>query len=461
MAESKKAWGGRFSKPTSKQFERFSESISFDARLYDADIRGSIAHATMLAECGLISKTDCSRIVRGLKAIGREIEAGTFEFREDREDIHMNVEAALVERIGDAGKKLHTARSRNDQVALDLRLWAIDEVAHIYGLLRETQAALVGLAEANVDLIIPAYTHMQHAQPVLAAHSLLAYVEMFERDIGRLGNASCGMLVSPLGSGAVAGSGLPIDPDATAKHLGLPGVAANSIDATCDRDFILEMAFALAMIAMHLSRWAEEWIIWSTEEFGFIELDDSVSTGSSMMPQKKNPDALELIRGKTARVYGNLVALLTLMKGLPLAYNRDLQEDKPPIFDSTDTVADSLAVAIEVIDSARFKPERIAQQLDRGHLDATSLADYLVLKGVPFREAHHTVGALVKACTRRGCRLGDLSLEDFQQHSDVIGKDVTRALGPENCVKRYRSKGSSQPRQVKAELSRWQKHLKD
>ncbi len=459
MAESKKAWGGRFSKPTSKQFEKFSESISFDARLYDADIRGSIAHATMLAECGLISKTDCSRIVRGLKAIRREIEAGTFEFREDREDIHMNVEAALVERSGDAGKKLHTARSRNDQVALDMRLWAIDEVAHVYGLLREAQAALVGLAEANVALIIPAYTHLQHAQPVLAAHSLLAYVEMFERDIGRLGNASCGMLVSPLGSGAVAGSGLPIDPDATARHLGLPEVAANSIDATGDRDFILEMAFALAMIAMHLSRWAEEWIIWSTEEFGFIELDDSVSTGSSMMPQKKNPDALELIRGKTARVYGNLVALLTLMKGLPPAYNRDLQEDKPPIFDSTDTVADSLAVAIEVIDSVRFRPDRIAQQLDRGHLDATSLADYLVLKGVPFREAHRLVGELVKDCLARDCRLGDLPLEAFQKRCGKICEDVYGFLGPENCVKRASGRASTSHRRVKAALRKWRKKL--
>ena len=460
MAKNKKAWGGRFEKATSKRFEEFSESISFDRRLYEADIMASTAHATMLADCGLISKRERDAIIKGLEAIRKDIEAGKFKFRTDREDIHMNIEAALTERIGDAGRKLHTARSRNDQIATDLRLWAFDRAVAVDGLLREVQQGFLALAEANVDVIVPSYTHLQRAQPVLLAHHMLAYVEMFARDCRRIMLAGIWSTDSlPLGGGAVAGTSLPVDPKKSAALLEFTGGVVNSMDAVSDRDFLLELAFDLAMIAMHMSRWAEEWIIWSSEEFGFIGLDDTVSTGSSMMPQKKNPDPLELIRGKTGRVYGNLMALLTLMKGLPLAYNRDMQEDKEPIFDSVDTVLACLSMAAEVLGKVRFDRQRIEQRLDRGFLDATSLADYLVLKGVPFRQAHEIVGLLVKDCIGRGCRLCDLALEDFTRRCDVIDKDVHKSLGPENCVKRYRSKGSSQPGRVKAQLRAWRKRL--
>ncbi|MBM4047265.1 MAG: argininosuccinate lyase, partial [Planctomycetes bacterium] len=398
----KKPWGGRFAAATAPSVEAFTQSVSFDQRLYEQDIQGSIVHARMLAKCGLISAAEQRRIAAGLRGILRDIQAGKFQFREELEDVHMNIESALVDRIGAAGRKLHTARSRNDQVATDLRLWTRQEVGAVSALIRDLQRALVAKARENADLVLPGFTHVQHAQPVLAAHYLLAYVEMLERDKARLADCLKRVNVSPLGACALAGTGLPTDPALTAKALGFEGVCANSLDAVSDRDFCLEFAFGLALIALHLSRLAEEWILWASEEFGFLDLADAFCTGSSIMPQKKNPDVLELIRGKAGRVFGHLVSLLTMMKGLPLAYNRDMQEDKEAIFDAADTVKGCLSMAAELTPQTRFRRERVAEALKRGFLDATALADYLVKRGLPFRDAHRVVGGLVKECAATG-----------------------------------------------------------
>src|SRR4051794_39952068 len=417
-----KAWGGRFEQSTDRRVEEFTESISFDRRLFEHDIRGSIAHAEMLAHVGLLTPDECQQIVRGLSEIRAEIEAGTFAFVLEREDIHMHVEAALIDRIGDVGRKLHTARSRNDQVATDTKLWARDALDRIDARLLALQRALVAAAERHVEGILPGYTHMQRAQPVLAPHYFLAHVEKLTRDRGRLADCRRRLNVLPLGAAALAGTTLPIDRSQVAAALGFDSVAANSLDVSSDRDFVLESAFVLTLIAEHLSGWAEEWVLWSTQEFGFLALPDAICTGSSIMPQKKNPDVLELIRGRTARVIGALNTLLVLVKGLPLAYNRDLQEDKEPMFDAFDTVEACLELAAVVVDGARLRADRIAERLDEGFLDATTLMEFLIREGVPQRTAHEVIGHLVAECELRACRrLVDLPDDVFAKAHPALG----------------------------------------
>ncbi len=454
-----KAWSGRFDAPTDKKVVQFTESISFDRRLWRHDIAGSIAHAQMLAEVGLVSTDEAKQIVAGLEQIGREIEAGTFEFRTDREDIHMHIESVLTERLGDMGRKLHTGRSRNDQVATDLRMWTRDAIDEVNRLLVEVQRSLVGAAERERDVILPGYTHLQRAQPVLAAHYFLAYVEKLERDRQRLADCRKRVNVLPLGSAALAGTSLPIDRESVRNKLGFDSVVANSIDAASDRDFAIEFVFCLTMIAEHLGGWAEEWVLWSTTEFGFVELPDAYCTGSSIMPQKKNPDVLELIRGKTGRVIGSLQTLLVIVKGLPLAYNRDLQEDKPPIFDAFDTVAACLDLAALIISGSKLRRDRIAARLQDGFLDATTLMEYLIQRGVPMRQAHEIVGKLVRQCEGRGCRLADLTREDFAAANAIIADDVRNVLGVENAVRAFQSAGSTAPAAVHQQLTQWGKRL--
>lgn len=455
----KKPWGGRFTKQTAALVESFTESISFDWRLCQHDIEGSIAHASMLAKCKLITEKEKDAIIKGLKEILAEILTGKFEFKESLEDVHMNIESALIERIGEAGKKLHTARSRNDQVALDLRLWTREQARTVKSLLTVLQKELVKKGKAFFGLIMPGFTHLQHAQPVLVSHYLLAYVEMLERDKARLQDCCARLNKSPLGACALAGTTLPTDPAFTAKLLGFEGICENSMDAVSDRDFCVEYAFCLSMIAMHLSRLAEEWIIWCNDEMKFIEISDAYCTGSSIMPQKKNPDVLELIRGKCGRVFGHLTALLTLLKGLPLSYNRDMQEDKIAIFDAADTVQTSLSVLAELVANTNFNGEQMMHACEKGFIDATALAEYLVKKGVPFRMAHEIVGKIVRECIRVQCKLTDLRLESFQAFSSAIEKDVYKALGVENCIKNYKSYGSTAPGFVKKRITYWEKKL--
>jgi argininosuccinate lyase len=455
----KKLWAGRFEKDTDESVEQFTESVSFDRRLYRQDIRASIAHAQMLCRCGLITQAELAQIQEALAGIEREIEAGTFEFHVPLEDVHMSIEAALIQRIGDAGRKLHTARSRNDQVACDVRLWCREALDETVALLQGCQRALVDKAEEHLDIIVPGYTHLQRAQPVLLAHALLAYVEMLERDAGRLLDCRKRLNVSPLGACALAGTSLPTDPQSTALELGFDACFSNSIDAVSDRDFVAEFVSALCLIAMHLSRLAEEWIVWSSREFDYVDLDEAFCTGSSIMPQKKNPDVLELLRGKCGRVYGDLMQLLTLLKGLPLAYNRDMQEDKEALFDAADTVRACLGVAEGLIRTTAFKARNIAAGLRTGHMDATALAEYLVMRGVPFREAHEIVGKAVRTAAADGVPLEELSLEQLRSFSSTIGDDVYRALGAENCVGNYRSHGSSSPSEVQRQLGEWKQRL--
>jgi argininosuccinate lyase len=455
----KKPWGGRFQKETDELVEQFTESVSFDRRLYRQDVRASIAHAEMLARCDLITKAELVQIREGLRDIEREIEAGEFEFRVPLEDVHMNIEAALVARVGDAGRKLHTARSRNDQVACDVRLWCREAIGECLSLLADCQRALVEKAEENRELIVPGFTHLQHAQPVLLAHVLLAYVEMLQRDRGRLEDCERRLNVSPLGACALAGTSLPTDPEGTARELGFDGCFSNSVDAVSDRDFVAELVFDLALVAMHLSRLAEDWLLWAAPEFDFVDLDEAFCTGSSIMPQKKNADVLELLRGKTGRLYGDLTAVLTALKGLPLAYNRDLQEDKEPLFDAADTVRACLAVAGELVRTTAFKEDNTARACAVGHMDATALAEYLVGRGLPFREAHEAVGGAVRAAAADGLGLADLSLEQLREFSELIAEDVYRVLGARNCVENYRSRGSSAPAEVERQLSEWKHRL--
>jgi len=412
----------------------------------------------MLREAGLISAGELAAIRKGLAGIERQIAAGTFAFDESLEDIHMNIEAALIRRTP-AGRKLHTARSRNDQVALDLRLWAREECDAVAALVQKLQRTLVAQAEKNGGVVLPAYTHLQPAQPVLLAHVLLAYVEQLERDRERLAETRRRINVLPLGAGAVAGTTLPINRQRVAELLGFEAVARNSIDAVSDRDFAVELAFDLAMVQQHLSRWAEDWILWCSNEFGYFQIPDAYSTGSSMMPQKRNPDVLELIRGKAARVYGDLTTLLVLVKGLPLAYNRDLQEDKPPIFDAADQVRSSLALAAEIVRHGKFKAARMLERCRGGYLDATALAEYLVGQGEAFRSAHGIVGRIVAACAEKKMELSEAPLEMLQRFSRRIEGGVYDYLGPENVVKRYRSAGSSGSRMVAGEVKRWKKVL--
>lgn len=459
MAE--KAWGGVFEEATDRRVEKFTESVSFDARLYAHDIQGSIAHAQMLAKVGLLTADECQQIVQHLGELRQEIEQGQFQFKTELEDVHMNIERALIERIGDVGRKLHTARSRNDQVSTDLRLWTRDSIDQISHLLRELQRAFVGRAEKDRDVILPAYTHLQRAQPVLAPHYWLAYTEKFERDRGRLRDCRVRANQLPLGTAALAGTSLPIDRYDVAERLGFEGVVANSMDSSSDRDFVIEFAFALTLIAEHLSTWAEEWILWSTSEFNFLKLPQAFCTGSSIMPQKVNPDVLELIRGKTARVVGNLQSLLVLIKGLPLAYNRDLQEDKERLFDSFDTVRASLELAAPLVAGTELNREAIGERLDRGYLDATTLMEYLIHRGVPQRTAHHMIGRLVRKAMDRRVRLADLSLADFQEMDPSLDESVFQVLGVENAVRAFVSYGSTAPDQVAHQVKDWQKRLRD
>ena len=455
----KNAWGGVFDEATDSRVERFAESVSFDRRLYAHDIAGSIAHAQMLAEVGLITADECRQIEQALLEIKQDIEAGRFQFSVELEDIHMHVESALIERIGDAGRKLHTARSRNDQVSTDMRLWVRDAIDRIDSRLVELQKAFVGRCDADADVILPGYTHMQRAQPVLAPHYWLAYCEKFERDRGRLADCRRRANVLGLGAAALAGTSLPIDREDVARRLEFDSVAANSIDVVSDRDFVVEFAFALAMIAEHLGGWAEEWVLWSTTEFNFLRSPQPFCTGSSIMPQKVNPDVLELIRGKTARVVGNLQTLLVLVKGLPLAYNRDLQEDKEPLFDSFDTVSASLELAAPLVAGAELNRPAIAERLDRGHLDATTLMEYLIRRDVPQRTAHGLVGQLVNKALKRGIRLSDLTVEEFQEADPDLDESIYDVLGVDKAIEAMQSYGSTAPKQVEIQIENWKKRL--
>ena len=457
MAE--KAWAGVFDEATDPRVERFTESVSFDKRLYAQDIASSIAHAQMLAKVGLLSTDELQQIERTLAEISSEIEQGRMPFRTELEDIHLHIERALTDRLGDIGRKLHTARSRNDQVSTDLRLWVRDAIDQINSRLLALQTAFVGRCEADREIVLPAYTHLQRAQPVLAPHYWLAYCEKFDRDRTRLADCRSRVNVLSLGAAAVAGTTLPIDRDDVARRLGFASVAANSIDVSSDRDFVIEFAFCLTLIAEHLSTWAEEWILWSTTEFNFLKLPQAFCTGSSIMPQKVNPDVLELTRGKTARVVGNLTSLLVLIKGLPLAYNRDLQEDKERIFDSFDTVNACLELAAPLVAGAKLKVEAIRERLDRGHLDATTLMEYLIKRGTPQRTAHHVVGRLVKSALGRNVRLADLSLEEFQAADPSLDKSVYEILGVDKAIAAFGSYGSTAPAQVDRQIANWQQKL--
>jgi len=454
-----KAWGGVFDQPTDRRVEEFTESVSFDRRLYAHDIAASVAHAQMLAKVGLISAEECRQIEQALAAIRREIEQGQFPFRIELEDIHMHIERALIDRIGDTGRKLHTARSRNDQVATDLRLWVREAIEGIDGRLADLQRAFLGRCDTDAEVILPGYTHLQRAQPVLASHYWLAYCEKFQRDRLRLADCRRRVNVLSLGAAALAGTTLPIDRHDVAARLGFDTVAANSLDAASDRDFALEFVFVLALIAEHLSTWAEEWILWCTAEFGFLKLPQAFCTGSSIMPQKVNPDVLELIRGKTARVIGDLQTLLVLVKGLPLSYNRDLQEDKPPLFDAFDTVKASLELAAPLVAQAELNRPAIAQRLDDGHLDATALMEYMIRRNVPQRTAHGLVGRLVRKALDRGVRLADLPLADFQEADGSLDENVYEVLGAEKAVAAMTSYGSTGPEQVRIQVARWKELL--
>ncbi len=455
-----KPWGGRFTEATNELVEEFTSSIAYDWRLYPYDIAGSIAHAMMLAKTGIITKIEASRIVRGLEEILGEIANGTFSFTAELEDIHMNIESRLIEKIGPVGGKLHTARSRNDQVALDIRMYLRDEISAIHDLLRSLQKVIVETADRNQDVILPGYTHLQRAQPVLFGHHLLAYYEMFERDRGRLEDCFRRTNVLPLGAGALAGTVLPIDRAYVAKQLGFSGLCENSMDAVSDRDFAIEFVSACAQIMMHLSRLSEELVIWSSSEFGFITISDAFTTGSSIMPQKKNPDVAELVRGKTGRVYGSLTTLLTLMKGLPLTYNRDMQEDKEPLFDSADTVSLSLSVLIEMLKDVTVHKEMMRRAAEDGFITATDLADYLVKKGIPFRQAHETVGRAVLQAANLGCGLADIPLAEYKKLSPQIADDVYSAISVETSVGRRTSLGGTAPRSLHKRLAALKKKLK-
>ena len=451
-AKEKKLWGGRFASGTAASVEAFTASIHIDARLYRYDIMGSIAHAKMLAKQGIIPAREGRKIVRGLSAIQAEIEQGDFHFSPADEDIHMNIERRLTEKIGPAGGMLHTARSRNDQVALDMRLFLREEVRLVIAALNALQREIARLAKRHIDVIMPGYTHLQRAQPVLFAHHLLAYYDMFDRDRQRFNESLKRINVLPLGSGALAGTTFPIDRAYLARLLAFPHISKNSIDAVSDRDFLIEFLAGSSILFVHLSRLADEWVLWSSQEFSFIELPDGYCTGSSMMPQKKNPDVPELIRGKTGRVFGHLQALLTIMKGLPLAYNRDLQEDKTPLFDTVDTVKASLQMMREIVQGVKVNADRMLTAARDGFLNATDLADYLVERGEPFRSAHEIAGGIVKHCMVKGRRIEELALNELRDFSKKIEKDIYRYLSAEAVVGRRRAPGGTARKNVERRL---------
>ena len=448
-----KLWGGRFQKGTSGLMDDFHSSISFDQRLFEEDILGSIAHATMLGKQGIISEADTQSIVEGLKEILADAKEGSIQWRVDAEDIHMNVESILTERIGEAGKRLHTGRSRNDQVALDMHMYARKSCKETIALLVELISTLIQHAEQNIDTIMPGYTHLQKAQPITLAHHLMAYVQMFLRDRSRLHDMYRRMNLCPLGAGALAGTTYPLDREYSAALLGFDGATRNSMDSVSDRDYLIEFLSDLSMIMMHLSRFCEEIILWNSNEYRFIELDDAYSTGSSIMPQKKNPDIAELVRGKTGRVYGALMQLLTTMKGLPLAYNKDMQEDKEFSFDAVDTACDCLKLFEGMLSTTVFNKERMEESAKKGFTNATDAADYLVRAGVPFRDAHGIVGRLVLTCIERGIALDDLPLEEYQKESSAFGPDIYDAISMKTCVSTRNTKGAPGPQALEEMLA--------
>jgi len=456
----KKLWSGRFSKATNKLVESFTESISYDRRLYAEDIEGSIAHVTMLKKQKIIPSTDANKIIKGLKTIKKEIETGKFEFKQSQEDIHMAIEGRLKELIGDAGGKLHTARSRNDQVATDIRLYLKNQTLYIYNLLLNLQKVFVKKAKAYLDIPVPGYTHLQRAQPVFLSHYLLAFVEMWERDKGRLIDCYRRMDVLPLGSGAMSGTTFPIDRDFVAQLLNFSEPSRNSMDAVSDRDFAIEFLSSLSIIMMHLSRLCEDMILWNSFEFGFVILPDEFCTGSSIMPQKKNPDVLELTRGKTGRVYGDLFALLTIMKGLPLTYNRDMQEDKEPLFDAIDTVSSSLQVLAAMFEKVDFNKKKLEMEAEKGFILATEIADYLAKKGVPFRDAHEITGTLVAYCEKQRKELKELTLSEFKQFSKFFDKDIFKAIDLKSAISSRNVKGGTGLTAIKETINFWEKRLK-
>jgi argininosuccinate lyase len=454
-----KLWQGRFHQPTDKLVEQFTASIHFDQRLYAYDIQGSMAHCRMLAHCGILTDDEAARIIEGLGEILREMERGEVHFEPSQEDIHMAVEQRLIAKIGELGGKLHTARSRNDQVCLDMRLYLRDVLRQGRVLLHELQQVLVDAAERHFDIIMPGYTHLQHAQPVLLAHHLMAYYEMFGRDAERFAGCLERTDVLPLGSAALAGTTFPIDMQVTAAILEFKRITRNSIDAVSDRDYLIEFTAAAALVMMHISRLAEELILWSSTEFGFIEMSDAFCTGSSIMPQKKNPDVPELMRGKTARVYGHLLALLNLCKGLPLAYNRDLQEDKEPTFDTADTVLASLRLLARLLPEVRFHRERMAAMAVQGFTLATDVADYLVRKGLPFRKAHHVVGQIVQHCLERGKQLDECELEELKQFHKNIDSDIYPLLQLQSAVDQRTSIGGTSSARVREAMENARREL--
>lgn len=449
---SEKLWGGRFSKSTDEMINEFQASIDFDKRMYHEDIAGSIAHATMLERCGIISREDKDAIVKGLKDILGQIEAGQFDFSVDLEDIHMNIEKRLTDAIGEAGGRLHTARSRNDQVALDTHMYVRRQVTEVESLIIDLQQALVETAEKHREVIMPGYTHLQRAQPILFAHHLMAYFAMLVRDFARFQGVYERADIMPLGAGALAGTTFPIDREFVAQQLNFESIYHNSLDAVSDRDYIMEFLSAASILMVHLSRLSEETILWCSREFSFVELDDAHCTGSSMMPQKKNPDVSELVRGKTGRVIGHLMAMLVAVKGLPLAYNKDLQEDKEGIFDAIDTVKFSLAVYAQLIRGMKVREEVTRKAVEEDFSNATDLADYLVKKGMPFRQAHAVAGRAVHECIEKGIWLKDMTLEDFKKLSPLFEDDIKEAIRPETCVRNRNSLGGTSYEQVNQQL---------
>jgi len=439
----KKLWGGRFAKKTASLMDEFNASIDFDQKLYKQDIMGSCAHAKMLAKQGIISQEDCDTIIKGLNEIREEIDAGNFEFKTELEDIHMNIESVLTDRIGEAGKRLHTARSRNDQVAVDIRLWLREEIEEIQEDIKNLKKVILEVAEANKETVMPGYTHLQRAQPVTFAYYMMAYYQMFGRDFDRLSDCCKRTNCLPLGCGALAGTTYNTDRHFLAEELGFDALCENAMDAVSDRDFALEFLSTCSILMMHLSRFCEELVVWSSCEFSFVEMDDAYSTGSSIMPQKKNPDVAELIRGKTGRVYGNMVTLFTIMKSLTLAYNKDMQEDKPPVFDSAETVKISLKIFTDMLATLTVKKENMEAAAKKGFTNATDAADYLVSKGLPFRECHEIIGNIVLTCVQRGIAIEDLSLEELKEFSPKFEADVYENIDIKNCIKAKKSYGST------------------
>ncbi len=452
-------WDSRFKKALADVALKFSSSIELDKRLFREDIQGSLAHVEMLVGRRILKKREGSRISNALREIQKEIERGRLDISWRKEDIHLAIESRLIEKLGSLGGKVHTARSRNDQVALDERLYLRSAVADAMRALRLLQRVLLTQSEKNKDTLVPGYTHLQRAQPILFAHHLLAYISMFQRDYERFVDGTRRLNKSPLGAAALAGTSFPIDRQRVAKKLGFDGVVENSIDAVSERDYVVEFISSCAITMMHLSRLAEEMVLWSSQEWRFAEIDDAFATGSSIMPQKKNPDIAELVRGKTGRVYGDLVNILTVMKGLPLAYNRDMQEDKLPMFDAADTVTESLNVFAEMLKKTKFDKTRFEKELKKDFTTATEIADYLVRKRVPFREAHRVAGQIVRRCLDKGIALTELSLKDYQRYSPAFQSDIFNFLEPRSSVNKKKSVGSTSPKEVTKQIGRWRKKL--